>query len=155
MREQVLVASILNRCEQCGAIAPAGSAECRTCAQAMTPRGGKTKSNALTRYRYSIMRTAQDRPAKLVDMESVIKMTEVGLSTKVLAMQNADRESYGKLNELLKAIAETEVVLEILKHIHIKSAQDTDAYYFYLEQAAKKEPEQRHNDAYAPLPLIR
>lgn len=143
-------------CMYCGTYMPEGSGHvCRQCSDRLAPNGAKSKDNAIARYRHNITRAANQQPAKLLDMEAVIKINEIGLCQRLLDMQNADKNhDYVKQNELLRAIAETEVQLEILKAAHMKNADDRDAYYFHLEQAAKREPEKRHNDDYAPMPLL-
>ena len=142
-------------CIYCGAYtAHLNKQVCNDCDQRLAPNGAKSKDNAMRRYRHSIIRAANYHPAKLLDMGAVIKLNEIGLCTRLLDMQDSDRSARGRQNELLRAIAETEVQLEILKVAHMKSEEDRDAYYFHLEQAAKREPESRHNDEYAPLPLL-
>lgn len=142
-------------CIYCGTFtAHLNSQVCHECYQKLAPNGAKSKENAINRYRHSIVRAANSQPAKLLDMGAVIKLNEIGLCTRILDMQDTDRRNQGKQNELIRAIAETEVQLEILKCAHIKNKEDRDAYYFHLEQAARRKPEDRHNDDFAPLPLL-
>lgn len=141
-------------CLYCGKYVPEGKQVCIACYERLAPNGAKSKENAISRYRHSIIRAANSQPTKLLDMGAVIKLNEIGLCTRILDMQDGERTNQGKQNELIRAIAETEVQLEILKCAHIKSAEDRDAYYFHLEQAARRKPEDRHNEDFAPLPLL-
>jgi|LSQX01.3.fsa_nt_gb hypothetical protein len=142
-------------CIYCGAYtAHLNKQVCNDCDQRLAPNGAKSKENAINRYRHNIIRAAKSMPAKLLDMGAVIKLNEIGLCNRLLDMQDAEHRHHGRQNELMRAIAETEVQLEILKAAHMTSGEDREAYYFHLEQAARREPEQRHNDAYAPLPLL-
>lgn len=143
-------------CMYCGKYMPEGSGHiCRECSDRLAPNGAKSKDNAIARYRHNIIRAAHHEPAKQLDMRTVITLNEIGLCQRLLDMQNADKSrDHAKQNELLRAIAETEVQLEILKAAHMKAAEDRDAYYFHLERAAKRQPQEIYNDDYAPLPLL-
>ena len=142
-------------CIYCGAYtAHLNKQVCNDCDQRLAPNGAKSKENAINRYRHNIIRAAKSMPAKLLDMGAVIKLNEIGLCSRILDMQDGERVNQGKQNELIRAIAETEVQLEILKCAHMKSKEDRDAYYFHLEQAARRNPEDRHNEDFAPLPLL-
>ena len=143
-------------CMFCGVYMPESKGQvCMQCYEKLAPNGAKSKDNAINKYRGNIARAAKSQPAKLLGMEAVIKLNEIGLCNRILDMQNADRNQQAKHNELMRAIAETEVQLEILKHAHINTKEDSESYYFHLEQAARRKPENRHNDDFAPLPLLR
>jgi hypothetical protein len=133
--------SSTDMCFSCGGYVPEGRQICKACedANVLAPMD-ETPDGIIRKYRPAIIRAARAHPAKTIDQQAVYELGKIGLSFFLAEM--ADWKDTSPMtdarNMLIKAIAETRVLVERLAIVHCSSAQDADSYRFYLAQAAKQ-----------------
>lgn len=126
-------------CYQCGAYVPEGRQTCSACErEANADINAKAPDGVMRKLRPAIIRAAKARPAKYIDMHAVYEIGRIGLAFILTEMADNPDANAGMRQRIIRAIAETRVLVECLAIVHCSSAQDADAYRFYLEQAAKR-----------------
>jgi len=125
------------KCYQCGEYVPEGRQICSVCErEANLVINDKTNDGVLRRCRPAIIRAAKACPAKTIDQRAVYEIGQIGLACILAEIADNPDANIGKHQKLIQAIAETRVLVERLAIVHCASAQDADAYRFYLDQAA-------------------
>lgn len=97
----------------------------------------KTPDGVLRRWRPSIIRAARAQPAKQASRQAVYELGLIGLSSHLARLADSQEDALRCKDPLIRAIAETRVLSERLAVLLCTTAQDAEAYRFYLEQAAK------------------
>lgn len=146
-----------DKCYECEAYVPEGRQICPACEKAATLGGmDKTAEGMIRICRPAIIRAARTHPAKAVDQRAVYELGRIGLAAKLALTAETSADNLGHRQQLIQAIAETRVLIERLAILHCSTAQDADAYRFYLEMAAKANDPGRpgYNDGHVPLYML-
>lgn len=132
------MSEITDVCFACGCYVPEGRQICAACeGESALKDMDKTPDGVIRRWRPAIIRAARSLPSKQADMQAIQELGLIGLAYYLgIVTENKHPETLFKA-PLIRAIAETRVLVERLALIHCVSAEDADAYRFYLEQAAR------------------
>lgn len=126
-------------CELCQGYVPEGRQICKACEDAsLLSRMDKTPEGVIRKYRPAIVRAAKAQPAKVADQQAVYELGRIGLPYILARLAESEDITSGSRQLLIQAIADTRVLVERLAVLHCSSAQEADAYRFYLEQAARQ-----------------
>ena len=131
---------LYNGCEICQGYVPEDRQICKACEDATVFSSmDKTPEGVIRKYRPAIVRAAKAHPAKIIDQNAVYELGKIGLPFFLaeLAERKDQNHMTSTRNLLIEAIASTRVLVERLAIVHCSSAEDADAYRFYLEQAAR------------------
>ncbi len=127
-----------DKCYRCGVYIPEGRQICSACEkEATTQIHQKTPNGIVNKWMPEIVNAAKSKTGRTVDMKAVYEIGRIGLAAKLANVADDATENIGYRYELIKAMADTRILLEMLHVVHCSNPQYADAYRFYLEQAAK------------------
>lgn len=123
---------------RCGAFVPEDRQLCAQCSESARNPSDRTPDGVIRKYRPMIIRDAKYGPAKLNDQLAVLSLARIGLAEHLMTAADKDNRTEGERNLLVRAIAETRVLVEALAIIHCAGREGADAYRFHLETAARR-----------------
>lgn len=97
----------------------------------------KTPEAVIKRYYPCIIRSAVDKPAKLINMETACELATTALPYHLARVANDPDSNPGYRQDLIRAIARERILLEKLAVIYCTDMTGEASYMFYLEQEAK------------------
>lgn len=132
-------------CFVCGCCVPEGRQVCAACENESTLKDtDKTPDGVIRRWRPAIIRAARAQPAKLANQKAVYELGLIGLAPQLARMAENPEEAQHYMLPLIRAIADTRVLIERLAILYCTNTQGAEAYRFYLAQAAKAaDPQQK------------
>lgn len=132
-------------CFVCGEYVPEGRQVCTACEKENALRDmDHTPDGVIRRWRPAIIRAARSQPAKLANRQAVYELGLIGLSAQLARISENPDDVQCYKTPLIRAIAETRVLIERLAVMYCTSKDDADAYRFYLSMAARAaDPQQK------------
>lgn len=130
-----------DKCYNCDAYVPEGRQICHACERAAKLGSlDNTAEGVIRKNRPAIIRAAKARTSKEADLLAVQEIASFGLAHLLMQFHanGGEAPTDGMKNYLIRAIAQTRVLVERLAIIHCSTERDADAYRFHLEQAARQ-----------------